>query len=116
MANFHIGDKVCVLYKGAVQSGTITDIVPGQPPESGLYQLDGEGPYWDSSRLDYDITEEQKVLLQEGERVTWELFAAAKDADRFWLKAKDGGVPPTLLAAYRRKIQEIVAHFAKQAP
>ena len=115
MTEFHIGDKVCVTMAGSFISGTITNIVPGQPADAGLYQLDGKGPWWDSARLDYDIDADQKALVQEGERVTWELFAAAKDADRFWIKAKEGKLPPALLAAYRRQIKSIIEHFAQQA-
>lgn len=115
---FHVGDKVCVTLAGRYMSGTVTDIFRPQPlsgPEKiTMYQLD-DGPWWPESRLDYDINPEQKVLVEQGERVTWELFAAAKDADAFWLKAKERGLPPALLAAYRRKIRQIIESFAKQA-
>jgi len=115
MAEFHVDDQVFVILAGKPISGKITKVsmMSGSGGMERLYQLDN-GSWWPESRLDYDLTAEQKTLLEEGERLTWELFAAAKDADKFWHKAKDGGVPPALLAAFRRKIQEIVSFFNKQ--
>ncbi len=117
MAEFHVGDKVCVTFAGRVISGEVTDVkstvLIGGSVER-MYQLGG-GPWWPESRLDYDIDGEQKRLVEEGERITWELFAAAKDADKFWAKAKEGGLPLALLAAYRRKIREIIIHFNSQS-
>jgi hypothetical protein len=114
MPEFHIGDKVCVTMAGSFISGTITATAGGgESSGPAMYQLDN-GPWWPEVRLDYDITTEQKQLVMEGERITWELFAAAADADKFWQKAKAQQLPPALLASYRRKIKSIIEHFNAQ--
>lgn len=75
MAEFHLGDKVAVLYKGSPLSFTITSISVGTNNKP-LYTGQGAQGWHTEDQLDYDLTPEQKGLRLELELAVQNLIEA----------------------------------------
>lgn len=80
-AEFHIGDKVCVLYAGKPLSFVITQM---SRAANGKVFYAGEGHGWVSAdRLDYDLTAEQKDLIRKFERALYLVHEGADEILRY---------------------------------
>lgn len=95
MAEFHIGDKVCVVFQGKYIPFKVTKI---QLASDGTAVYAGQDTvYYPEERLDYDITPEQKEWLINAELRLQALSQGVLDTHGFAAEVERMRLPPSLM-------------------
>lgn len=106
MAEFHVGDPVSVLYAGSPKSFIVKAITVDGRGER-LYSGDGQG-WTPESRLDYDLTPEQKDAWHSLERGIWNLELAAEALPGLVKTVNERGLPPSVFFSLKKRIAEAI--------
>jgi hypothetical protein len=100
LMEFHIGDKVCLLYAGRPVSFTV-DAISSGPDGKGYYIGEGAGGWQPEDRLDYDTTPTQDAVLATLERAMHQAAVAIRDAAEAERDAVASGVPAAKIKLIR---------------
>jgi hypothetical protein len=109
MAEFHITDKVCVLYAGRPIQFEINQITTDAKGNK-LYSGEGTG-WWPQERLDYAITGEEKLLLDLAYRDLAVYEKAIEDIETSLRKVLTSTLPESMKDGYLIAIGKALAKW-----
>ena len=106
MAEFHIGDRVRVLYQGRELGGLVEKILPPNTEHQPvLYLVCGQ--HWPEIMLDYDLTDVQRSWWMVMERTVNDLLVAAKEAENLQAEVIKLRFPPEKVRWLSDQINEV---------